>query len=168
MNDRNAENDGIERLLAKAHPAEPSAELRERVTLLARKAWHESPAIIPWWNGVRWPAASAAAAVLIVSFANYLSDRTLAAWQSKRTVAISVQNRPVDEFLEVSYGPVLRHMIAARTSAGRNAFTLFAYMERIRDALAETEQSGDSGILLAPMEGRSRLVPARSGFYYCS
>ncbi len=161
MNGMNEENDRIERLLEKARPAEPSAELRERVLCSAGNAWNESATLVPWWNGVRWLAASAAAAVLIVSFANYLSDRALAPWQSGGALAARVEDSPTEEFLEISYGPLLKCIVAARRSAGRDAFTLPGYVERMRETLAETERSGASDTL-APGEGRSRMVPAGS------
>lgn len=164
MNGMNEENDRIERLLEKARPAEPSAELRERVLCSARNAWNESATLVPWWNGVRWLAASAAAAVLIVSLANYLSDRALAPWQSGGALAARVEDSPPEEFLEISYGPLVKRMVAARRSAGRDVFTLLSYVERMQETLTETERNGTSGTL-TPGQNRSRLVPTASSCY---
>jgi hypothetical protein len=104
------------------------------------------------------------AAVLIVSFANYLSDRALAPWRSGGALAARVEDSPAEEFLEISYGPLVKRMVAARRSAGRDTFTLPGYMERIRETLTETERSGASDTL-APGEGRSRMVPTGSSCY---
>ncbi len=154
----------IERLLRKARLAEPSAEFKERVIRAAGRAWNEAPARAPWRIGVGRLVGAAVAAVLIVSFANYLSERVLAPWQHRGPVAVSVSSSDLDEFFELSYGPLVGQIAAARAAVGDEAFAPFDYMEKVRETLAETEQ-GDASDTLTPAGGRSRLLPARPDFY---
>ena len=65
--------DEIEQRLKQARLAEPSAELRARIVGSARETWGKAPADIPWRIPLRHLAISAAAAVVIVSSANYFS-----------------------------------------------------------------------------------------------
>ena len=78
--------DEIERCLKRARPAEPSAELKARIVGSARETWSKAPADIPWRIPLRHLAVSAAAAVLIVSSANYFSAAAVAPWQASRPV----------------------------------------------------------------------------------
>jgi len=163
-NEADKNNCEIERLLKKARLVAPSAELKERVTRAAGRAWNEPPAESAWRVAVGRLAAAAVAAVLIVSFANYLSDRALAPWQRQGPVAASLPSSDMDEFLELSYGPLFGQIAAARGPAGHAAFTPLGYLEKVRETLAETEQNGASDTLI-PAGGRSRLLPAQPDFY---
>jgi len=72
----------MERLLKKARLAEPSAEFKARITRAAKEAWNEPPVEMPWRIGLRRLAVSAAAAVLMISSANYYSIWSVARWQA--------------------------------------------------------------------------------------
>ena len=65
----------MEQRLRQARLAGPSAELKTRIVGSARETWSKAPADIPWRIPLRHLAVSAAAAVLIVSCANYFSRR---------------------------------------------------------------------------------------------
>ncbi len=80
MNEKDMENDKIEHLLRKAHIPEPSPLLKERITTEARKAWNQTSLEMPWQIPIRRLVASAAAAVLIISIANFSSDHALKRW----------------------------------------------------------------------------------------
>ncbi|GAF94642.1 unnamed protein product, partial [marine sediment metagenome] len=78
MNEKDTGNDQLEHLLRKAHIPEPSTLLKERITTEARKAWNQTSLELPWQIPVKRLVASAAAAMFVISIANYFSDLTLA------------------------------------------------------------------------------------------
>jgi hypothetical protein len=154
----------IERRLKKARLVEPSAELKERVIRAAGQAWNELPVKALWRIAVGRLAGAAVAAVLIVSFANYVSDRVLAPWQHQGPMVVRVPSSDTDDLFELSYGPLFGQIAAARGATGREPFAPLDYMERIRETLTEAEQGGASDTL-TPAGGRSRLLPAPPDFY---
>jgi hypothetical protein len=155
----------IEQLLQNVRPAEPSALLKNRVVDAARDAWNEAETAVPWRIALGRLAAAAVAAVFIISCANYLSNRMIAPWQPREPTAVNIQNYGVDEFPEISFGPLLGRVAALHDRARRDTPGALAYRERMQKMLAETECGGPSDAS-APAEGRSRLLPAPLEFRY--
>ena len=101
--------------------------------------------------------------MFVIWLANVASDRSLARWQSDETSATSQQPSELDVLPEVPYGPFVRHLVSvSREYPASDASGLREYVETIRRLLDETPQKGISEPP-APIEGRSRLLPARSG-----
>ena len=90
MNETNAEHERIERLLKKAHLPQPSSQLHDRVATAAGQAWDQEPTDVPWQIPLRRLALSAAAACLVASAANHLSDRVTSRARSYAAPASSV------------------------------------------------------------------------------
>ncbi len=162
MNDMDRENNEIERLLRRARLPEPSAELKERVSGAARQAWDQASPDVPWQVPVRRLVVSAAAAVLMISLANYYADRVPASRPTHEFVASMVETPELDDWLQMPCGRLVRHL-TNRPPAFTSA-TLREHMEKVRDVLDESESTDppDAG---APVEYKSRLVPARLNFY---
>ena len=161
MNQKDFKNDKIENLLRRAHPSEPSPLLKERITTEARKAWNQTSLEIPWQIPIRRLAASAAAAVLIISIANFSSDHALEKW-SPGDVQVA-QEQPLDlEILpDMPYRPFVRHTVSInRKRSITNASALRDHAERIRQVLNEMQQNGASNEQ-EPDGGRSRLFPTQ-------
>jgi hypothetical protein len=161
------EHGKIERLLKSVRPVGPSAELKGRIVGAARDAWQEAQADTPWRIALGRLAAAAVAAAVIVSCANYLSNRAIAPWRPHGPTAAAVRDCGVEEFPEISFGPLLTHVAALRGGAGRDAAGAFAYRERLQEMLAETEHNGPADTS-APVKGRSRLLPGRPELLCCS
>jgi len=157
--------DEIEQLLKNVQPVEPSVQLQKRVVDAARAAWNEAATDVPWRTAIGRLAVAAAAAVFIVSCADYLSNRAIAPWRPQGPPTARAADCNVEEFPEISFGPLLRHVAALHGGAEHDASGALAYRERLQEMLAETEHDGPSDTP-APAEGRSRLLPARLGFYY--
>lgn len=162
MNEKDLENDKIEHLLRRAHPSEPSPLLKERITTEAKKAWNRTTVEIPWQIPVRRLAASAAAAVLIISIANFSNDRALKGWYP-RDIRSTREQIPTPEVLpDMPYRPFVRHTVSInRKPSINNASALRDYTERVRQVLNEMQQNGASNEQV-PDGGRSLLVPTQS------
>jgi hypothetical protein len=156
------ENNEIERLLRRAKLPEPSAELKERVTSAARKAWDQATPDIPWQVPIRRLAISAAAAVLMISLANYFGDRVLAGGQPPGLAAATAETSDLDDWLEVPCNSFVRHLTNKPSTCSPAA--LLEHLEKVRQILDESEptEAPDIG---DPVEHRSRLLPTRSNFY---
>ncbi len=159
MNEKDLENDKIEHLLRRAHPSEPSPLLKEQITTEAKKAWNQTSLEIPWQIPIRRLVASAAAAVLIISIANFSSDHTLERW-SPGDVRATKEKPPDLEILpDMPYRPFVRHTVSInRRPSINNASALRDYTERVRQVLNEIQQNGASNEQV-PDGGRSRLFP---------
>ncbi len=155
----------IEQLLRTVRTAAPSAPLQERVVGAAHRAWNEAATGTAWRVAIGRLAAAAAAAVLIVSGADYLSNRAVAPWRPQGPTTARAADCGVEEFPEVSFGPLLRHVAALHGGGGQDASGALAYRERLQKVLAETEY-GVPADTPAPTEGRSRLLPLRPGLCY--
>lgn len=166
-NEINREYGEVERCLRRVRPVEPSRELKERVTGAAREVWDTAAADTPWRVVMERLVAAAVMAAIIVSCANYLSNRAIAPWRDGRPVATHVEDYSVDEFPEVSFGPLIRHLAAVYRPDAHKAGGMLAYREKIQETLTETELSGPADTI-GPGKGRSRLLPARPGSCYCS
>jgi len=155
------EDSEIERLLRRAKLPEPSAEFKERVTRAARQAWDQVAPDVPWQVPFRRLAVSAAAAVLMVSFANYCGNHVRAGQESRGSVAVE-ETPDLGDGSQVPYSTLVKHLTMTNRSV-RNPTTLVDYMEKLREMLGENEppEAPDSG---APVDYRSRLLPAQSRF----
>ena len=149
----------IEQLLRKARLAEPPEELKTRIVGAARETWGRVPADIPWRVPFRHLAVSAAAAVLIVSAANYFSMRMVAPWQAGRPVAARMEVADFEDMPPVPYSPLVRQFLATGRSSTQDATALLDYMRRVREMLNGAEQD-DSAQKSSPGERESRLLPA--------
>ncbi len=157
--------DELEQLLKSVRPVGPSAPLQERIVGGARAAWNEAATDVPWRVAIGRLAVAAAAAVFIVSCADYLSNRAIAPWRPQGPPTARAADCNVEEFPEISFGPLLRHVAALHGGAEHDASGALAYRERLQEMLAETERSIPADPP-APAKGRSRLLPVRPGLYY--
>jgi hypothetical protein len=161
MNEKDLENDKIEHLLKRAHIPEPSPLLKERITAEARKAWNQTSLEMPWQIPIRRLAASAAAAVLIISIANFSSDYALERWGPGDVRTTKEQLPDLEILPDMPYRPFVRHMVSVnRRPSITDASALRNYTERVRQVLNEMQQNGASNEQV-PDGGRSRLFPAQ-------
>jgi len=161
MNKKDFENDKIENLLRRAHPSEPSPLLKERIIAEARKAWNQTSLEIPWQIPIRRLVASAAAAVLIISIANFSNDHALERWLPIDAQATKEQSPDLEIMSDMPYRPFVRHLVSInRKPSITNASALRDHAERVRQILNEMQQNGASNQPV-PDGGRSRLFPAQ-------
>ncbi|MCL5280134.1 MAG: hypothetical protein M1376_09530 [Planctomycetes bacterium] len=153
--------DQIEQRLKQARLAEPSAEFKQRTLGAAKEAWKKAPADIPWRVPLRHLAVSAAAAVLIVSCANYFSRAAVAPWQAGRPGTVRMQTAHFEDTPEMPYSPFVRHLIATSGAPAHDASALLNYFQSVRKTLerAEPDEPADGS---GPGERESRLLPAGS------
>lgn len=164
MNEKDTQNEQIERFMRKAHLHKPSPELKERITAEAAKAWNQTSPELSWQIPLRRLLVSAAAAVFVIWLANCSSDYALAQWRSGGLSIASQQPSNLDELTEMPYSPLARRLVSAdRKPSMADASALRSYTEAVRRILDETQQNGVSKPP-APAEGRSRLLPTQSGF----
>ena len=156
MKDRYSENERIESLLRSVHMAEPSPQLKVRITAEAARMWNQSSSKPSWFIPLRHLAASAAAAVVIIWLANYSSDRALGRWRPANVLAVVEQPADIDALPELPYGPLARRLVSVnRGSLAIGTSSLSDRAETIRQVLDEAMQSGAS----SPAGGSSGLVP---------
>ncbi len=159
MNEKDLENDKLEHLLRRAHIPEPSPLLKERITTEARKEWNQTAVEIPWQIPLRRLIASAAAAVFIISIANFSSNHALKKWRPGDVRATREQLPDLETLPEMPYSSFVRHLVSVnRRPSITDASALRNYAERVRQALQETQQNGTSNEQV-PNGGRSRLLP---------
>jgi hypothetical protein len=161
MKNEYGENERIEDVLSRARLPEPSVQLKQRITAEARKAWNQTSADIPWRIPFGRLAASAAAAALVVCLADCSSDYALARWRSVGRLRAELQSAAFDELPEIPYGPFPKRLTSiGRRSPVIDASALSDYIENVRKALDETD---DSGVPAPAVQrgGSSRLVPER-------
>ncbi len=164
MNDKDTQNEKLERFMRRAHVPEPSPELKERITTEATKAWNQTSPELSWQIPVRRLIVSAAAAVFVIWLANCSSDYALARWQSGDLPVAHQKPSNLDELLEIHYGPLARHLVSTgRKPSITNASALRNYAETMLLILDEAQQNGVSKPP-APTEGRSRLLQTQPGF----
>ncbi|NQT00625.1 MAG: hypothetical protein HQ580_01235 [Planctomycetes bacterium] len=161
MKEKDMENDKIEHLLRRAHPYEPSPLLKERITTEAKKVWEQSSLETPWQIPIRRLIASAVAAVLIISIANFSSDHALERWRPGDVRATKEQPPDLEILPDMPYRPFVRRMASAnRRPSMTDASALRNYTERVRQVLNEMQQNGVSNQPV-PDGGRSRLFPVQ-------
>jgi hypothetical protein len=156
----------VEQLLAKARLAGPPEEFKARIVGAARETWEKTPADIPWRIPLRHLGLSAAAAVLIVSCADYYSVRTVAPWQAGRPVATRMETADYEDMPEMPYSPFVRHLIATCGAPARDASALLDYVQSIRKTLdgAEQDDAADESSLSGP-ESRLRPMGSKVNWY---
>jgi hypothetical protein len=168
MKEIDMENDKLEHLLRRAHPSEPSPLLKERITNEAKKAWSQSSLEMPWQVPVWRLAASAAAAVLIISISNFSSDYTLKQWHPGNIRIIREHVPDLETLPDMPYRPFVRHLVSVnRKPSITDASALHDYAERVRQILKETQQNGASNGQV-PDGGRSLLFDVQPGSDYYS
>jgi hypothetical protein len=163
MNETDRENNEIECLLRRAKLPEPSAELKERVTSAARHAWDQAAPDVPWQVPVRRLLVSAAAAVLMISLANYCGDHVSAGRQSRESPAVAEVPSDLGNWPEMPYSTLVRHL-AMTNKPVHNPAAFLEYMEKLREILDESEPT-EAPAPRAPVEHRSRLLPTQLNFY---
>jgi len=168
MNEKDLENDKLEHLLRRAHIPEPSPLLKERITTEARKAWKQTSVEMPWQIPLMRLVASAAAAVFIISIANFSSNYALKKWHPGDVRATREQLPDLETLPEMPYRPFVRHLVSVnRRPSITDGSALRNYVERVRQALNEMQQNGVSDQPV-PDGGRSRLLPAQPDSDYYS
>ncbi|MGB2866100.1 MAG: hypothetical protein WBC05_22390 [Sedimentisphaerales bacterium] len=164
MNDKDTQNEQLERFMRKAHLHKPSPELKTRITAEATKTWNQASPELSWQAPVRRLIVSAAAAVLVIWLTNCSSDYALARWQSGGLPVAHQKPSDLDALPEIHYGPLARHLVSTgRKPSITNASALRNYAETVLRILDEAQQNGVSKPP-APAEGRSRLFPTQPGF----
>ena len=164
MNDKDTQNEQLERFMRKAHLHKPSPELKTRVTAQAAKAWNQTSPEISWQIPFRRLLVSAAAAVFVIWLGNSSSDYALARWQPGGLPVAYQQPSNLDALTEMPYSPLARRLVSAgRKSSTTDASALRNYTETIQRILNEAQQNGISKPP-APAEGRSRLFPTQPRF----
>jgi len=161
MNTTDKQFDELEQRLKQARLAGPSAELKLRTIGAAKETWKKAPADIPWRIPLRHLAISAAAAVLIVSSANYFSAAAVAPWQASRPAAVRMEAANFEDMPEMPYSPFVRHLIATSGAPAHDASVLLDYFQSVRKTLDGAEQD-DAADGSGPSEQESRLLPAGS------
>ena len=161
MNEADEKGIEIERFLKKARLAEPSSEVKARVIGAAKEAWSEAPADASWRIGLRRLAISAAAAVVLVSSANYFSGQAVARWQAGPVVAAKMAPANFEDMPESPYSPFVMHLMATGRSPAQNAAALLDYVEKVRETLNGAEQD-DAAERSGSGEHESRLLPVGS------
>ena len=153
--------DEMEQRLKQARLAKLSDELKARIVGSARQTWRTAPADIPWRIPLRRLAISAAAAVLIVSCANYFSSAAVAPWQADRPGTVRMQAAHSQDTPEMPYSPFVRNLIATSGTPTYDASALLDYFQNARRTLdgAEPDEATDGS---GPGERESRLLPAGS------
>ncbi len=153
--------DEIEQRLKQARLAEPSAELKRAHRRFGdEKRGSKAPADIPWRIPLRHLAVSAAAAVLIVSSADYFSTAAVAPWQASRPVTTRMEAANFEDTPEMPYSPFVRHLIATSGAPAHDASVLLNYFQSVRKTLDGAEQD-DAADGSGPDDRESRL-PAGS------
>ena len=158
MNKQDQANGETERLLAKTRLAGPSAHLKEQITEAARNAWRQTQEDVHWMIPLRRLGLSAAAAVLIISLANYVSEQVVR--QHRRGDAPARRELPNRDTLpEAPYGALVRyHVMAIREPASNDASALREYGRRMQELIDEAQHHGASD----PSDstnGRSHMLP---------
>jgi len=168
MNEKEIKNDKFENLLRRAHPSEPSPLLKKRITAEAKKVWNQTPLEMPWHIPVMRLVASAAAAVIIISISNLVSDYTL---QQRHSLYVRIIKEQVSDFealLETPYRSFIRHPALLDRKPSINKVTaLRDYTERVRQVLNEMQQHGAPNGQV-PNGGGSHLFPVQPGSDYYS
>jgi hypothetical protein len=159
MNEK--ENDKLLNILKKVHIPEPRPLLKERITTEAKKVWNQTTREIPWQTPIIRLAASAAAAVIIISIANFSNNHALEKWRLVSTQVTKKQSPDIKVIQEMPYSPLVRHLVSVnRKPLITEATALRDYAERLRQVLNEIQQNGGSNEQV-PNKGRSCLFPVQ-------
>ena len=162
MNEPERQDMEIERLLERVHLPEPSPALHDRIATAARQAWDREPTDVPWQIPLRRLALSAAAAVVIVSLANFGSDLLVSSTHLARPFeANSESTRNASDAIGVD--DIRLRMATVRLQRPQLDLTaLRERMERLHRTLEKTSPNGTERPP-APPGDRSRLLPTGPG-----
>ncbi len=135
----------FERRLRLVRLAEPSAECKARILGAARETWKNAPAEVPWRIPLRHLGLSAAAAILIVSSANYFSAQAVAPWQAGRPVAARIVAADLEDMPEMPYSPFVRQLIATCGTSARDTSALLDYLQSVQETVngAEPDEAAE-------------------------
>ena len=163
MNKQDKANNETERLLGKTRLAGPSQQLKEQITEAAGNAWRETQGDVHWMIPLRRLGLSAAAAVLIVLLADYVSEQVVT--QHRRGAVSTRRELPdLDTLPEAPYGALVRyHVMAIRKPSRNDTSALREYGQRMQELLDEAQHHGVSD----PPDstnGRSHGLPERPRF----
>jgi hypothetical protein len=147
MSQADKQNSDIEHLLKQAHPAGPCDRLKERVLQAAREAWHEHPGPTLRRIALRRLAVSAAAAVFLVVVTDAWSDFVVTRSRSASPIARVTDDSQqwADIEPEIPYGSLLGRMVLASRPAAADPGAMRDYIQRLRDALDQTDDNGAAG-----------------------
>ncbi len=139
MKETDRQFEEIERRLRMVRLAGPSAECKARILAAARKTWKTAPAEIPWRIPLRHLGFSAAAAILIVSSADYFCARAVAPWQGGRPVAARIVAADLEDLPEMPYSPFVRQLIATCGTSARGTSALLDYLQSVQETVNGAE-----------------------------
>ncbi len=114
---------------------EPSNQLKERVKNAARSAWHEPAKEVVWWIPIRRLGIAVAAAVVMISCANYAGDQAEIGWQIVDDVKGSESVSDLDEMGDATDVVLVRHLTVAPRPIDMAAVR--EYQEQVRQMLDE-------------------------------
>ena len=160
MNKRNKADNETERLLAKTRLAEPSRQLKEQITEAARNAWRETRGDVHWMIALRRLGLSAAAAVLIVLLADYVSEQVVTK-HHRGDVSVRRELPDLDALPEAPYGALARyHVMAIRKPSRNGTSALREYSRRMQELLDEAQHHGVSDPPDS-IDGSSHVLPVQ-------
>jgi len=164
MNAPNQEHEKIERLLKHAKLSEPSPQLKGRVIETARAAWRDLAPDVPWQVPLCRLALSAAAAVVLISAANYFSDRVIAQALPDRPAVVDEETPDLTTSLGLPEDSLSRHWVRAGSPASSlDIHSVKAYIDTVRRMLDEAQQQEPSAPLPST-NGRSQESLSRFRF----
>jgi hypothetical protein len=114
---------------------EPSSQLKERVKNAALAAWYETPEDVAWWIPIRRLGIAVAAAVVMVSCANYASDQAGMRWQIADEIDAGEFVSDPDEMGDATDMALVRHLTVTLRPIDMAAVR--EYQEQVRQMLDE-------------------------------
>ncbi len=155
MSHGDAEYDRIERLMKQATVSDLSEALKKRVVGAARKAWLEDRDDVPARIVLVRLAISAAAAILVVSSAEFYS-RHVASHEHPGVIRPATESADLGVTLQLHDLKIVRHLVTnVRGGSQIDAQAVRTHVERTRKTLDESPKNGISG----STEGRSGPIP---------
>jgi hypothetical protein len=131
----NEDLQSYEERLKKLRLIEPSKQLKEKVTHAAMSVWHQETMDVAWWIPVRRLGIAAAAALILVSLANYAGDQAGMKWQIADKVRVSEPVSDLDEAGDATDVVLVRHLTVPPLPIDMAAVR--EYQEQIRQMLDE-------------------------------
>ena len=161
MKEADNQFDKIEQQLRMARLVEPTDESKARILGAARDTWKKEPAEVPWRIPLRRLGLSAAAALLIVSCADYVSNLMVAPWQAGRPAPARMVAVEWEDEAQIPSNPFVRHLIATCGTSACDVSALLEYLQSIRETVNGTEPD-DGADGSGPAVPESQLFPARA------
>lgn len=166
MNEQDQANNETERLLGKTRLAGPSPRLKAQITEAARNTWRQTQGDVHWIIPLRRLGLSAAAAVLIVLLADYVSEQAVT---QHRPGAVPARRElpDLDILPKAPYGALVKYPVMAIRKPSRNdTSALREYSRRMQELLDEAQHHGVSDPPDS-IDGRSHVLPARPRLACC-